>query len=103
MDRSTPGGYPSESDAAIVARVKRFSAYLCEPGVLRTLRFLYRHRVISRREWLLAVWAVGTRLRETEPEMSEGEIIELMKQVFDAHEVDSERVDPAREAKRSDG
>lgn len=78
----------TQTDAGIIARVQRFSAYLCQPGVLKALRLLYRHRVISRNEWLLAVWAVGSRLRETEPEMSDDEIVELMKQTFDASEVE---------------
>src|SRR4051794_6498398 len=88
----------TEPDVALVGRVRRFKRYLCEPGALDALRFLYGHRVVSRTEWLLAVWAVGSELRRVEPPMSDEDVIALMKQVFDAEETPTDAApspDPA--------
>ena len=88
MPRKSPDLPLNNSDAAMIERVRRFAIYLREPGTLRALRFLYRHRVISRTEWLLVVWTVGSKIRSEEPALPEEDLIALIKETFDAHEVD---------------
>jgi hypothetical protein len=78
------------NDAALIARVRRFSTYMCEPGVLHAVRFLYRHRVISRTEWLLWVWAVGSRFERVQPSLPDDELVALIKETFGATELDAD-------------